>query len=53
MIEDINAATDNCHNLKYIINLIELYQDDLSKQDIINILNYYYLFNKDIFDDIL
>lgn len=53
MIENINSATDNCHNLKYIIDLIEQYQDELSKEDIISILNYYYLFNKDMFDGIL
>ena len=37
---------------KYISE-IEEYKEDLDKQDIINILYYYYLFNKDIFDNIL
>lgn len=52
-INEISASIDNCHNLLYIINKIEEYKDDLDKQDIINILYYYYLFNKDIFDNIL
>ena len=52
-INEISASIDNCHNLLYIINKIEEYKDDLEKQDIINILYYYYLFNKDIFDNIL
>lgn len=53
-INELTAATDNCHNLLYIIKKIEEYQDDLSKQDIINLLYYYYyIFNKDIFNDIL
>ena len=53
VVEEVNSATTNCHNLLYIINKIEEYKDYLSKEDIINILNYYYLFNKDIFDNIL
>ena len=52
-ITEISASIDNCHNLLYIINKIEEYKEDLYKQDIINILYYYYLFNKDIFDNIL
>ena len=52
-INELTAATDNCHNLLYIIKKIEGYQDDLSKQDIINLLYYYYIFNKDIFNGIL
>lgn len=52
-INEISASIDNCHNLLYIINKIEEYKDELDKQDIINILYYYYLFNKDIFDNIL
>lgn len=53
MIEEINAATENCHNLLYIINKIEEYKNYLSKEDIINILKYYYLFNKEVFNNIL
>lgn len=52
-INELTSSIDNCHNLLYIIKRIEEYQNDLSKQDIINILYYYYLFNKEIFDDIL
>lgn len=52
-INEITSATDNCHNLLYIIKKIEEYQDDLSKQDIINLLYYYYIFNVEIFNDIL
>lgn len=52
-ITEISASIDNCHNLLYIINKIEEYKEDLDKQDIINLLYYYYLFNKDIFDNIL
>jgi hypothetical protein len=52
-INEISASIDNCHNLLYVLNKIEEYKDDLDKQDIINILYYYYLFNKDIFDNIL
>ena len=52
-INEISASIDNCHNLLYIVNKIEEYKDELDKQDIINILYYYYLFNKDIFDNIL
>jgi len=53
MIEEVKAGIDNCHNLLYIINKIEEYKDYLSKEDIINILNYYYLFNKEVFNNIL
>ena len=52
-INEISASIDNCHNLLYVLNKIEEYKDELDKQDIINILYYYYLFNKDIFDNIL
>ena len=52
-VEEINAATDNCHSLLYVIEKIKEYKDELEKDDIISLLYYYYLFNKDIFDDIL
>lgn len=52
-INEITASTEICHNLLYIIKKIEEYQDDLSKQDIINLLYYYYLFNEEIFDGTL
>ena len=51
--EDVEAAIDNCHNLLYTINKIEEYKDYLSKDDIISILRYYYIFNKEIFNNIL
>lgn len=53
MKEEVEAGIDNCHNLIYVINKIEEFKNDLSKEDIINILRYYYLFNKNIFDGIL
>ena len=46
-IDEIEAGIDNCHTLEYIINKIEDYKDYLDKEDIINIIKYYYLFNKD------
>jgi hypothetical protein len=39
--------------LEYILDRIEEYKDKLDKEDIINILRYYYLFNKEIFNNIL
>lgn len=52
-VEEVNSATTNCHNLLYVINRIEEFKEELTKEDIINILRYYYLFNKNIFDGIL
>ena len=52
MKEEVKAGVDLCHNLEYTINKIEEYKDYLSKEDIISILRYYYLFNKDIFNNI-
>lgn len=52
-VNELTAATDNCHNFLYIIKKIEEYQNELDKQDIINILYYYYLFNVEIFNNIL
>ena len=52
-VNELTAATDNCHNLLYIIKKIEEYKNELDKQDIINILYYYYLFNYELFDNIL
>ena len=46
MKEEVKAGVDLCHNLEYTINKIEEYKDYLSKEDIISILRYYYLFNK-------
>lgn len=53
MVNEVKASVDICHNLEYIINRIEEYKDKLDKEDIINILRYYYLFNKEIFNNIL
>lgn len=52
-INEITSGIDNCHNLKYVLRKIEEYQQYLSKQDIINILYYYYIFNVEIFEGIL
>ena len=52
-VNELTAATDNCHNLLYTIKKIEEYKNELDKQDIINILYYYYLFNSELFDNIL
>lgn len=52
-VEEIEASIYNCHNLEYILDRIEQYKDKLNKEDIINILRYYYLFNKEIFNNIL
>lgn len=49
-IEEITSSIDIYHNLIYIINKIEEYKDYLSKEDIINILYYYYLINIEIYD---
>lgn len=48
MIEEVKAGIDICHNLEYIINKIEEYKDYLSKDDLISILKYYYICNKDL-----
>lgn len=53
MVNEVKSSVDICHNLEYIINRIEEYKDKLDKEDIINILRYYYLFNKEIFNNIL
>lgn len=53
MVNEVKASVDICHNLEYILDRIEEYKDKLDKEDIINILRYYYLFNKEIFNNIL
>ena len=51
--EEIISGIDLAHNFQYLIKRLEQYKDDLSKDDIIQMLKYYYLFNKDIFNGIL
>lgn len=46
-VDEIEASIYNCHTLEYIINKIEEYKEYLDKEDIINIIKYYNLFNKD------
>lgn len=53
MVNEVKSSVDICHNLEYILDRIEEYKDKLNKEDIINILRYYYLFNKEIFNNIL
>jgi hypothetical protein len=53
MVNEVKSSVDICHNLEYILDRIEEYKDKLDKEDIINILRYYYLFNKEIFNNIL
>jgi hypothetical protein len=53
MVNEVKASVDICHNLEYILDRIEEYKDKLDKEDIINILRYYYIFNKEIFNNIL
>ena len=53
MVNEVKSSIDICHNLEYILDRIEEYKDKLDKEDIINILRYYYLFNKEIFNNIL
>ncbi len=53
MVNEVKSSIDICHNLEYILDRIEEYKDKLDKEDIINILRYYYIFNKEIFNNIL
>ena len=53
MVNEVKSSVDICHNLEYILDRIEEYKDKLDKEDNINILRYYYLFNKEIFNNIL
>lgn len=52
-VDEIMASIDICHSLKYIIDRVKEHKDDLSKDDVITIFDYFYIFNKDIFNDIL
>lgn len=53
MLEELLAAIDNAHNMEYIITRINQHIDELTKEDIVKIIEHYYDINYNIFEGIL